>query len=564
MSTATRQSAQEQHPRAFGRRLLGLVFATLTLVLMVPAAPAWAHAELLSTTPAAGEVLASAPSSVTFAFDEPVFVVPDGFRLYDDSGAHRTVPVEAEGRRVRASLPADLAAGSYVLGWRVISDDSHAESGVLSFSVGTPSASAPTVVAVDTRAVDLLSGTLTTLGYLGLFCLVGFTIFDLFIARAAPSGRRVCRGAGLIAVSAYLVLVPLTVARERGLSVGSLVDPTVFFAGWTGGAAATLLLAALGVVLMALRSRLPRRGGFWAGAVGASVGLLSVLPVGHTRTFGPAWLVVGADVIHAATAAVWLGGLTALILYLAHARRERGQAGAAAAVVGRFSTVAGGLVVLLGVTGIVLAVVIVGSFPALVGSVYGRLLLIKLSLVGVIGVLAGWNRYRVIPRLVQEPAEGRAWRRLVQVMRLEVCGLVLVVGLAAVITMQNPRQTDGAVLPSATRAAWGIPVLADLGTGHLTGRFSPGIVGANVITFDLTDAGGAPMVPLDLPIVSVSEPNLSLGPLPAEVVSGTVPGSYRATIVLPAVGQWTITAAVRVTELERPAAVTEVVVVRGG
>ena len=226
---------------------------------------------------------------------------------------------------------------------------------------------------------------------------------------------------------------------------------------------------------------------------------------------------------------------------------------------------AGGLVVLLGVTGTILGVVIVGSVPALVGGAYGRLLLAKLGLVAVISGLAAWNRFGLVPRLARGETTGRAWRRLALAIRLEVVGVVLVVGLTSALTLQNPQATDtpAEAGPAATAlfTPVGTPVAADLGTGHLSGRFGPGTAGVNVITFDLTDAGGAPLVPLGMPQVSVAEPNLSLGPLAAEVEPGKTPGSYRAVIVLPVGGQWRITAAVRVNELERPAAVADVVVV---
>ncbi|MCY7289285.1 MAG: hypothetical protein LH624_13815, partial [Cryobacterium sp.] len=147
---------------------------------------------------------------------------------------------------------------------------------------------------------------------------------------------------------------------------------------------------------------------------------------------------------------------------------------------------------------------------------------------------------------------------------LEAVGVVLVVGLTSALTLQNPRATEILAAPAAATEIsdlGGTPVLADLGTGHLTGRFSPGTAGVNVITFDLSDVGGAPLVPLAIPQVSVSEPNLSLGPLAAVVKPGKTPGSYRAVVVLPVAGQWRFTAAVRVNELEQPAAVVDVVVV---
>ncbi|MCB5282779.1 MULTISPECIES: CopD family protein [unclassified Arthrobacter] len=569
MSRGTPHRTRERESRARGplvRRLLGMLFAALTLVLAVPAAPAWAHAELVSTTPDEGAVLAVAQRSVELAFDEPVFLVPDGFQLYDGSGGHRPVPVEALDATVRVTLPPDLAEGSYVLGWRVVSDDSHPESGVLSFAVGRASAAVPTIVESDTRPVDVLYGALGAFGYLGLFCLVGFTVFDLFVARTTAAGRRLPWVAALVAVGAYVVLVPLTVVRERGLGLGALMDPALVLTGWFGAAALTLVLAASGVALMLLRPLLPRREGFWVGTVGAGAALVSVLPVGHTRTFGPSWLVMGADLVHAGTAAVWLGGLAALVIHLARARRRKGDAAEAAVVLGRFSTLAGGIVVLLGVTGAVLAVVMVGSVAALVGSSYGLLLLAKLGMVVIIGALAAWNRFGLVPRLKREGITGSAWPRLALAIRVEAVGVVLVVGLTSALTLQNPRATDNPaeLVAAAAEASTsvGTPVLAELGTGHLTGRFSPGTAGTNVITFDLTDAGGAPIVPLGMPQVSVAEPNLSLGPLAAEVQPGETPGSYRAAVVLPVAGQWKITAAVRVNELEQPAAVADVVVVR--
>jgi copper transport protein len=178
--------------------------------------------------------------------------------------------------------------------------------------------------------------------------------------------------------------------------------------------------------------------------------------------------------------------------------------------------------------------------------------------------LAGWNRFGLVPRVSRQELTGRAWRLLTLVLRLEAVGVVLVLGLTSALTLQNPRATDTSLgaAPAAAHvlSAGGTPVLAELGTGHLNGRFRPGESGASVITFDLSDAGGSPIVPLGLPQVSAAEPNLSLGPVLAEVEPGQTPGSYRAVMVLPEPGQWKITVAVRVNELERPAAVIDVAV----
>jgi copper transport protein len=546
------------------RRLLGLLLAALALGLVLPPSTASAHAALLSADPADGAVLATAPSSVELTFDEPVFLVPDGFQLYDASGGHRTVPVAAAGATVRATLPPHIAEGSYVLFWRVVSDDAHPESGVLSFAIGRADGTVPTIVEGDDAMVGILYGVLTALGYLGLFGLVGLTVFDLFVTRTTAAGRRLPRMAGRVAVGACVLLVPLTVIRERGAGLGAMLNPVFLVIGLVGPAGVTLVLVAAGVALMLLRTRLTDRAGFWLGTVGAAVALTSVLPVGHTRTFGPAWLVMGADLVHAATAAVWLGGLLGLWLYLARARRRQADPVEAGAVLSRFSTLAGVLVALLGVTGIALAVVIVGSVPALFGSTYGQLLLLKVGLVALIGGLAAWNRFFLVPRLGRAGGSSGGWRQLLRAVRLEAVGLVLVVGVTSALTLQNPRASETpapAPVGSEAPAPAGTPLLADLGTGHLTGEFGPGTAGVNLITFDITDAGGTPIVPLGMPQVSVAEPNLSLGPLAAEVEPGETPGSYRAVVDVPAAGQWRITAAIRVNELEQPAAVADVIVV---
>lgn len=570
MRATSLPTAHQGDPQGGGRgagkaraaRLLGVLLMALCLGVALPPTTASAHAKLVSTVPTAGAALSTAPSSVQLTFDEPVFLVPDGFQLYDVSGASRPLVASAQGATVRATLSGNLAQGSYVLGWRVVSDDSHPESGVLAFSVGKADAATLVVTEADSGPVDIVYQGLNALGYLSLFTLVGLTVFDLIVARTTAPGRRLPWIAGGVAVAAYVALVPLTAAREHGAGLSHLLDLAIG-TDWAGAAAATAVLAVTGVVLMCVRSQVAGRPGAAVGLIGAAVALTSVLPVGHTRTFGPRWLVMGSDLIHASAAAIWVGGLIALVLYLARARRREDASSDAGTVVGRFSTLAGGVVVLVGLAGTVLAVVILGSFSALLETPYGRLLLVKLGVVGAVGAVAVYNRFWLVPRLGRG-VDPSAWRLLTRSLGLEVVGLVLVLCLTSVLTLQNPRPSaaEGVVRPPAAAEPVARPtaVTAVLGTGHLTGQLTPGKVGANVITFDLTDAGGSPIVPLGMPQVSVAEPGLSLGPLTAVVRAGLRPGSYRAEVTVPAAGQWRVTTAVRVSEVEQPAAVATVVV----
>ena len=122
------------------RRLLALGALVVALVV-VAAAPASAHATLLSTEPQNGGVYDTPPAEVKLRFSEPVEVALGGIRVYT-SDRERVVTGSPEhpGRRaqseVAASLP-KLSDGTYVVTWRVTSSDSHPIEGAYTFQVGS-------------------------------------------------------------------------------------------------------------------------------------------------------------------------------------------------------------------------------------------------------------------------------------------------------------------------------------------------------------------------------------------------------------------------------------------
>src|SRR5690349_22775244 len=106
-------------------------------------ASAFAHATIVSTTPADQQVLRVQPREVTLKWSEAVDLGERSIRLLDGSGAElKTAPAtHGPGGPSTASLklPPGLARGTYVVSWRVVSSDSHPVSGAFSFSVGAPS-----------------------------------------------------------------------------------------------------------------------------------------------------------------------------------------------------------------------------------------------------------------------------------------------------------------------------------------------------------------------------------------------------------------------------------------
>jgi copper transport protein len=551
-------------------RLLRLLVGLAGLVVLWTvgsAVPASAHAGLVSTEPTDGSVVEAAPRDLRLTFNEPVTPVAGGFALYDSTGrytgggAQDSVAVTSLDTVVSAQVPPSLPRGSYLLSWRVVSADSHPISGALSFVVGEASATPPAPPAAEPESlrnpVNTLYLVLQVLGYLGLLGAVGLSVFDHLVL--SPPERSRLRGLLLsvgvvLALVAYALLVPLTVLREEGGLLDRLASPTVWRQGWTTAAAGTLALAAAGGLLLVLGGRLPRGPGRLVALTGALVAVASVLPTGHTRTYGPSWLVIGLDLVHAATAAVWFGGLIGLAVHLVRARRSAGDPVPAARVVARFSTLAGALVGLLGLSGIVLAVIILGSFQAAFGTDYGHALLVKLALVGVIALLAVWNRLHLVKAVQRRTPPEAQWRRLRSAVADEAALLVAVLAVTGLLTMQSPTVPP----PPATGPSATAPLRVELGSGSLQGQMLPARVGVNTFEFTLRDADGAPLETDALPEVSASLPSQGLGPLPTTVqrLGGT--SRYRADLQLPVAGEWRLLVSIRLNKFDEPTTTLDV------
>jgi putative copper resistance protein D len=110
-----------------------------------------------------------------------------------------------------------------------------------------------------------------------------------------------------------------------------------------------------------------------------------------------------ADILHLVAAAAWVGSLVPLAVLLGAAWRKRDEPSVAIAreATLRFSTLGIVSVGTLLVTGVVNSWVLAGSVHALVGTDYGRLLLVKVALFLAMISIAAINRLRLTPRLVQ-------------------------------------------------------------------------------------------------------------------------------------------------------------------
>lgn len=114
--------------------------SALSLLLVLSGAlPASAHAQLRSSTPAAGATVATAPTEVLVNFNEslePSFstvVVRDAVgKRIDKADAHLD---PSDRKTMHVSLPT-LNNGIYIVEWRALTTDTHRTEGAFIFRVG--------------------------------------------------------------------------------------------------------------------------------------------------------------------------------------------------------------------------------------------------------------------------------------------------------------------------------------------------------------------------------------------------------------------------------------------
>ncbi|GAA1855728.1 copper resistance protein CopC [Myceligenerans crystallogenes] len=575
--------------------VLGSAVAGILLVLL-PSVPATAHAVLTGTDPADGTVLQEAPARLTISFNEPVQAVADATTLLTAQGDPVAATVKAVDDDVVVTPAQPLADGTYVVAWRVVSLDSHPISGAFSFSVGAPSGTPADVTAAVTApaepgtAVTVARAVTQATGYAGTFLVAGLVVFELFVLHATPGAvpvlRRRIRRLRLLALLAAAVAlvagVPVTAAWQAGAGLADVLAPGTWAAGLASDTALAGGLNLAGLLLAALAAPRASSDGPAAGARtpgplrritpaaaaglalgGSALALGALVVTGHTRTFGPWWLVLASDLTHVTAGAVWLAGVTGLALALTPSSGLDPRR--AAVTVTRFSALGAWLALVVALTGLTLGWRILGTLEALLGTDYGRSLLVKAGLVLCVVALAAWNRYRLVPAVTAGATTGgtaggtagaaRALRRTV-LAEAVLLGAVLAVTGVLVSNSPVPAATDaGGQAAAASGGAPAAPEPAqatqETGDGTITARVTPGGLGVNALEIEIVGTDGEPLEPVEPPAVAVTLADPAIGPF-TPAVNPTGPGTYEAVVDLTMPGSWTVAVSVRTSKYENP------------
>jgi len=585
--------------------LLGTV---LVLLLLGSAGTASAHAALESTDPADGSVLKSAPRTLTLTFSESVALLDDSFRVYDPdnrrvktSSAHHA---KDAGDTASVTLPAKLGTGTFTVAWRVVSADSHPVSGAFTFSIGKPSAATTPISTAPNE--NPLTGSLYDIAryfaYIAAALLIGTATFTALCRPPNPTvlNKPILTGWWTLLASTLALLI-LRAPYEAGTGLATAFDPaalpkTLMTRPGEALAARLLLLAATAFFLLRLRGR--DRFGRAALGTGAAlaVGLaLTWASAEHASAGIQVPVAMTSAVLHLLAMSVWLGGLTALLTVLYRSPDLD------AAPVARFSRLAFISVTVLVVTGVYQSWRGVGSWNALTGTSYGRILLVKLGAVVLLLAAAAWSRQWTarlagaevplqVPELVKTGADGTpsstgrdegealpdpgagdgspdGYRRgLRRSVLLEVAVGVTVLVITTLLTNTLPGRAAAEAQQTATPA--GIPAasvtmvpfrVGDAG-GKVQITLDPGRVGLNSVEAVVygPDGGFATVPELRL---SFTLPSQRIGPLDANIKDE---GGYWGTntLNLPIAGTWTMKVTVRTSDIDQVSVERQVRIVR--
>jgi copper transport protein len=391
--------------RTRGRRhfvnLVGALGLAVTIVVLA-AAPAFAHATLITTIPTAGATSAESPQQIQLNFSENVEISLSSIQLFDqntkqiDLGApHHSSTSDSI---VEATVP-HLGNGAYVVTWRVISADSHPVHGAFTFTVGHSSADVQGVA----KKLEAQSGGNKVVGvsfaiaraflFAGIAMLIGGVVFA---AAIRPHGRRRSRADALVTagwitafvatIAALLLQGPYADGRPITDAFHIAVVRAVLHTryGHFVELRIALLLFALPLLLVLRKSWRPPR---WWWTLAVPLGLaIAATPglAGHAATGTFTQFAVPIDTVHVIGMSVWLGGLAALTLTVLDHDPDARRAAT------RFSPVALWSVVIIVASGVFAAWRQVGwSRVAFTDTTYGRILLVKIGVfIGLITLAA--------------------------------------------------------------------------------------------------------------------------------------------------------------------------------
>ncbi|MEO8456852.1 MAG: DUF4149 domain-containing protein [Chloroflexota bacterium] len=456
--------------RRLATALLPLVVLIGALALLFAPHTAEAHALLVRSDPQQNAQLRVPPSNVTAFFSEALdtnlssLQVVNGSGDRVDDGATTFGPDPAE---MQIGVKGTLGPGYYTVEWETLSAvDGHLFKGYYPFTVlnadgSTPPGSArPGSTGGTTAAPDTVGVRWGRL--LGIAALLGtLAFFSLVVSPSLPevdepcrtrwrdtARRRVVRVA-LIAAAALVVVAAGELYLQLDQVGGFSKLSDVLSNDWGTRFIQRQVVLAVIVIAVGVATYLWRNGrdalgnaAIWVGIIGSAAYVLLIAMVSHGDAIPGSFWAVAVDFLHILASAVWIGMLFQLAWFLLWLRQDMpddDRTALQASHLQRFGVIAATSVIVLLVTGIANAAAEIPDWSSLIDTAYGRALIVKLAILGVLLLAAAVNAFYLRPRIVEEADEGRPAddlrHRMNIAVRIELALGVAVLCAAAILVL---------------------------------------------------------------------------------------------------------------------------------
>ena len=412
------------------RNFLRIVFVAIACVLCAPATMASAHAVLDNSVPTSGATLEDSPLQIVLDFDESVESSLGYIKLFSSSGKRVQLPAvkaDASDASIVRVVPPTLAQDSYVAVYRVISADGHPVEGAITFRVGAGAvsnlASVIETALQDSETSNAVKVAMALMRFIS-YIAISIVLAGIFFLLGSDAPRKGLNGAVVLAGSVLglsgALLYLLHGMNASGGTWGQIANVSVVkdvFATQVGES-----LFARIVVSFLLVSVVARWGKFVAVFAFATLPFTYAF-AGHAAVDSPAALTIALLALHVAAVGVWCGGLI-LLMFVKDIRTTP--------IVEWFSQRAAILIAVVVATGVVQALLLMDGIGNLTKTSYGKALIAKVCVVGIMLICAAIVRRRFYESGVS---------RLRAVLCAEVVVGLVVLSITSGMVAASPRPT---------------------------------------------------------------------------------------------------------------------------
>src|SRR5918912_568005 len=397
---------------------------------------AYAHAFTIRSDPSPSQSVPSPPTKVDVYFSEPIDLRYSTIKVLDPGGKQVDVKDEhnigGDTASLSVTLPSSgLKDGVYTVSTKVLSaTDGHVVDNAFVFGIGQtaiPSGQHSNSQFGSQSQLYIPNAIARFPAYVGQVLVVGAAFASIWIWRPfsqvrwlndtlTPVRKRIDKSLIILVVigSAILVVSDFGIIYVQASDLGTGINEAIgtkFGSVWLMRTIESFILlgVSLGIYFKRVRKSIkpafsisPSKGEVASLLVIGLAILATTTLIGHGATSGQL-LPIAIDFVHNLAASLWIGGIIYLALIVAPKLKsadtleENVKASTLSIIIPRFSTIPVTILGVIVVTGPFLLYFIENNLDVTLASLYGKWLIIKLSLAAIMIAIGGYNQ-RIIQR----------------------------------------------------------------------------------------------------------------------------------------------------------------------